>query len=453
MAALNLDRVVACNKASRVQLGPAAASWARTGPENEGRPASSFPHLALTLPAAPPVPVSPCAVVREICPKGMGGAERMPVYLPENWPEQLMKLQPGLQLTPASGAGGAGGAAAATAAGGAAGAAGAPALLPVSGTSSSDGSGGAVAGSSGAGSAPASRAAAGPGRIRVSAARSPATLAGGTHAPLAAAAVAAAAAAGTLGPPAGSSLGSLGFVGSPRAPLTQQQRLLGAAAAVPSLNIAALQLPAPVLPPVLTVRPIGSTSAAANAVPPGSAGTPLAALSPLSPFGALGGTALHPFGALQLDGGMSAGSTPAPTPVTGAMEGTALTPTTALAATLAATNFGLCKLPLAAQLPHIAAAAAMQQAAAAAAAAGGAAPLAAAGQGGDLSSAAVGVESPTAVAHGPSDPCAHPSSSASEAEAHHQPTTGSSGTTPEPQLPPAGQQGLPGGGAGLLTAA
>lgn len=403
----------------------------------------------LCTPAHPPPPLPPApiptAVVREICPKGMGGAERMPVYLPEDWPEQLVKLQPGLQLPQPSGGGGSGGSGAAVAAtGGAAvaGTAGASAPMPGSGTSSSDGSGGAVAGGAGAGSALASRAAAGPGRIRVAAVRQSAAGAGGTHTPLAAAAVAAAAAAGTLGPAAA---GSMCFVGSPRAPLTQQQRLLGAAA-VPSLNIAALQLPAPVLPPVLTVRPIGSTSAAANAVPPGGAGTPLAALSPLSPFGALGAPGLHPFGGMQLDGSLSAVSTPAPTPV----DAPVLTPTTALAATLAATNFGLSKLPLAAQLPHLAAAAAMQQAATAATAAG-AAPAAAAGRVGEL-----GVESPTAVAHGPTDPSAHPSSSASEADAHHHPATGSSGTTPEPQLPPGGQPGqqaLPGAGGGLLTAA
>lgn len=255
------------------------------------------------------------AVVREICPKGMGGAERMPVYLPENWPEQLMALQPGLQLT----------APAATAAPGGA----APAAAVPSASSSSDASGGeAAAGIGGTAAARFARATTAPaalpdGRSPRAAPFQPAAAAAAMlpGVPPASAPLAAAAAAAL----ASSAAGSMGFVNSPRAPVSSQQRHFLAHAAtapapLPALPIAGLtlpSLPAPVPAPVLTVRPICTGTAAA-------AHSPLASSTPLSPFALL-----------RVSG----------TPTAAA----ALTPHAALARTIAAATFGAHKpAPLAA---------------------------------------------------------------------------------------------------------
>lgn len=286
------------------------------------------------------------AVVREICPKGQGGADRMPVYLPENWPQQLMKLQPGLELTGVT-TGGVGSAAGAAAA----------APTPAAATSSNGSSGSSEGGSAG-GTAAAARAAARGGALPpgiLSLQRGAGALGPCPAGPLFAAAEAAAAAPSAVAEataPAGSTAVSAGGGSSAAAlfapaaaaaaagPGAAAGSFSAGAASSCTLPIAALRLPslpAPVAPPVLTVRPICTG-------PP--AGTPPAALSPLALAALAGGASgtprslptlpslcLSPLLATRDHSDWhSLGSTP-----TGAG---LLTPTSALAAAMAAAGLG-----------------------------------------------------------------------------------------------------------------
>ena len=247
--------------------------------------------------------------MREICPKGQGGAERMPVYLPENWPEQLMALQPGLVVTGLPSGEVAGGAAAAAAA--------APPTSNSAGSSEGGGGGG------GSAPRPGARAAAQRGLARHSA-----------GALFAAAEAMAAVPLSSSAPAASSNISPRPFAPLP----LPQQPLFGSPLPARLGSLQLPSLPAPVAPPVLVVQPLPL-----DTTPP--AGTPhAAALSPLS------------FAALTTSGG--GGGTPRASSLPlslpsflavsepdwqAALAGTptaAATPTSALAAALAATGLG-----------------------------------------------------------------------------------------------------------------
>ncbi|KAI3424324.1 hypothetical protein D9Q98_009877 [Chlorella vulgaris] len=224
----------------------------------------------------PPLDTGGTLVVREICPKGMGGADRMTVYLPQNWPEQLMQLQPGLVLTCCGGGGGT-----PTAAAGGSGAA--AAATPSAPSSDSDPATACAPPTASSGLAVTSCLPLLP--VSPSALLLPLRPAGIAGALFVASDAAAAAAGGAALPAA-----------SPRslaAQQQQQQASLLAAGPRPALAIAPLHLPvlpAPVLPPILTVQPIARPgSAAACALPAGTpragAGTPLSFAAALAARG------------------------------------------------------------------------------------------------------------------------------------------------------------------------
>jgi hypothetical protein len=206
----------------------------------------------------------------------MGGADRMTVYLPQNWPEQLMQLQPGLVLTGCGGGGGT-----PTAAAGGSGAA--AAATPSAPSSDSDPATACAPPTASSGLAVTSCLPLLP--VSPSALLLPLRPAGIAGALFVASDAAPAAAGGAALPAA-----------SPRslaAQQQQQQASLLAAGPRPALAIAPLHLPvlpAPVLPPILTVQPIARPgSAAACALPAGTpragAGTPLSFAAALAASG------------------------------------------------------------------------------------------------------------------------------------------------------------------------